>query len=134
MKYNNAINFLSSFPVSSYHHVITSSMPFQTFIFFIIITIIAGLILILILKSNPNMGIRPVVITSATDGKGGYVFTPFCLSICLCTGYLKKLWTQMQFCGQVQCATRVNGCHRERVWRAKQDARQYQKHENYPER
>ena len=33
-----------------------------------------------------------VIITSTTEGEGGDVFTPFCL-ICLCTGYLKKLWT-----------------------------------------
>ena len=31
-------------------------------------------------------------ITSATKGEGGYVFTPL-LSVCLCAGYLKKLWT-----------------------------------------
>ena len=37
------------------------------------------------------------VITSTTEGEGGYIFTPFCLSVCLfvclCTGYLKKFWT-----------------------------------------
>ena len=36
------------------------------------------------------------IVTSATEGEGGYVFTPFCLSVCLsiwlCTGYLKKLY------------------------------------------
>ena len=33
-------------------------------------------------------------ITSATEGEGGY-FLPLsvCLSVCLCAGYLKKLWT-----------------------------------------
>ena len=33
------------------------------------------------------------VITSTTEGEGGYVFTPLCLFVCLCAGYLKKLWT-----------------------------------------
>ena len=33
------------------------------------------------------------IFTSATEGEGGYVFTPFCLFVCLCTRYLKKLWT-----------------------------------------
>ena len=38
------------------------------------------------------------IINSTTEGEGGYVFTLFlslfvCLSICLCAGYLKKLWT-----------------------------------------
>ena len=38
------------------------------------------------------------LVTSATEGEGGYVFTPFlsffsvCLLVCLCTEYLKKLW------------------------------------------
>ena len=32
-------------------------------------------------------------ITSTTEGEGGYVFTPYCLFVCLCAGYLKKLWT-----------------------------------------
>ena len=31
-------------------------------------------------------------ITSATEGEGGYVFTPLCLFVWLCEGYLKKLW------------------------------------------
>ena len=39
---------------------------------------------------------KPIV-TSATEGKGGYVFFtpshPVCLFVCLCTGSLKKLWT-----------------------------------------
>ena len=35
------------------------------------------------------------VFTSTTEGEGGYVFTPFCLSVCLCAGYLKKLWTDL---------------------------------------
>ena len=38
-------------------------------------------------------------ITSTTEGEGGYVFSPFslfvCLSVCLCAGYLKKLWTDL---------------------------------------
>jgi len=41
------------------------------------------------------------LITSAIKGEGGYAFTPLCLfvglsvclSVCLCAGYLKKLWT-----------------------------------------
>ena len=35
------------------------------------------------------------LITSTTEGEGGYVFTHFCLSVsvCLCTGCLKKLLT-----------------------------------------
>ena len=33
------------------------------------------------------------IITSAIDGERGYVFTPLCLSVCLCAVYLKKLWT-----------------------------------------
>ena len=33
------------------------------------------------------------LITPATEGEGGYVFTHFCLSVCLCTGYRKKLRT-----------------------------------------
>ena len=43
------------------------------------------------------------LVTSATEGEGGYVFTPLCLLaclsvclfICLCAGYLKKLWTDL---------------------------------------
>ena len=36
-----------------------------------------------------------VFFTFTTDGEGGYVFTPLCLSVCLslCVGYLKKLGT-----------------------------------------
>ena len=34
-----------------------------------------------------------IIFTSTTEGEGGYVFTPFCLFVYLCTGYLKKLWT-----------------------------------------
>ena len=34
-------------------------------------------------------------VTAATEGEGGYVFTPFCLSVCLCAGYLKKLWMDL---------------------------------------
>ena len=34
------------------------------------------------------------IITSATKGEGGYVFTPF-LSVCLYAGYLKKLFTDL---------------------------------------
>ena len=32
-----------------------------------------------------------VLVTSAAEGEGGYVFTPVCLFVCLCAGYLKKL-------------------------------------------
>jgi len=33
-----------------------------------------------------------VIISSTTFGGGGYVFIPFCVFVCLCAGYLKKLW------------------------------------------
>ena len=36
-----------------------------------------------------------LLVTSATEVEGIYVFTPFCLSVCLCTGYLKKLCTDL---------------------------------------
>ena len=42
-----------------------------------------------------NLGIF-LFITSATKGEGGYVFTLFCLPVCLYTGYLKKLWTDLE--------------------------------------
>ena len=32
-----------------------------------------------------------IIVTSAIDGEGGYVFTPLCLH----AGYLKKLWTDL---------------------------------------
>ena len=39
------------------------------------------------------------IFTSTTEGEGGYVFTPFCLSVCLfvClyTEYLNKLWMDL---------------------------------------
>ena len=36
-----------------------------------------------------------ILVTSTTEGEGGYVFTSFCLFVCLCAGYLKKLWTDL---------------------------------------
>ena len=36
---------------------------------------------------------RKCFMTSATEGEGGYVFTPLCLFVCLCAGYLKMLET-----------------------------------------
>ena len=53
-------------------------------------TALLNSIVIMLLSNHP-------IVTSAAEGEGGYVFTPFCLFvclfICLCAGYLKKLWT-----------------------------------------
>ena len=51
-----------------------------------------------------------LLVTSATEGEGSSVFTPFCLFVCLCAGYLKKSCgrTQLKFCGQVRCVIRTN--------------------------
>ena len=32
-------------------------------------------------------------VTSTTEGEGFHPFLSVCLFVCLCTGYLKKLWT-----------------------------------------
>ena len=39
--------------------------------------------------------VKVTLITSATKSEGGYVFTPFCLFVCLCAGHLKKLQTDL---------------------------------------
>ena len=40
-----------------------------------------------------------ILVTSASEGEGGYVFTLFCLFfclfVCLFAGYLKKLWIDL---------------------------------------
>uniref|UniRef100_A0A8C4R7R2 Nucleoporin Nup159/Nup146 N-terminal domain-containing protein n=1 Tax=Eptatretus burgeri TaxID=7764 RepID=A0A8C4R7R2_EPTBU len=52
-----------------------------------------------------------VIYTSATEG-GGYVFTPFCLFVCLfvCVQAISKSWgrIRIKFCGQVWCVIRKN--------------------------
>ena len=35
------------------------------------------------------------IFTSATEGEGGYVFTPLCLFVCLCAGCLKNVWMDL---------------------------------------
>ena len=41
----------------------------------------------------PPSALLVISIITPPKVEGGYVFTPVCLFVCLCAGYLKKLWT-----------------------------------------
>ena len=43
--------------------------------------------------SAKYLWLHQVIFTSATKSEGGYVFTPLSLFVCLCVGYVTKLWT-----------------------------------------